>query len=263
MGENSKVPRDGWSKLRDGATAVAAVAIPVVIAILGNEINLSLKDSDVKLKTVEIAISILQDDPRKNPESPKLRNWAISVIDQYSGVSLPEDARKELQSVPISRPGLSVVRCSKFPASLEYRRPQIITVTEDEERCLFSINGATQVVVRCPTIPAALATPFSASVIESEGRCTIDLGDRFTARSWMTMSPLLETPPTPFPLSTILLPCVATPSVLPHGCSPTSQRTSLNSGPLVQSRGGNHDGARSHARQMRARSGLSDYLRHP
>ena len=90
MNAGSQIPRDSWSKFRDAATAIAAViaaiAVPIVIAVLGNKINLSLKDRDVKIKTVELAISILKDDPQKNPESPVLREWAMTVIDTYSGV---------------------------------------------------------------------------------------------------------------------------------------------------------------------------------
>ena len=160
------------------ATAIAALAVPIVVAVLGNEINLSLKDRDVKIKTVELAISILKDDPKQNPESPVLREWAMTVIDNYSGVPLPDAAREELKTQPITRAGSFSISCQKIPASLEYRSHTAVTVLEDDQGCYFSVNGASQDMLsaQCPTIPAYVYARTAVSASEFGGRCIFDLG---------------------------------------------------------------------------------------
>lgn len=171
------MPRDSWSKFRDGATAFAAVAVPLIVAILGYAINLSLQGRDVKIRTVELAISILKDDPKKYPESPQLRNWAITVIDEYSGIPIPKDAKKELQSVPITRAEVRSLRCGKFPAYLQVGENHSVTVSEYKDSCQFSINGAETIRARCGTIPATVAAPSSMAiaVTRSRDRCVISI----------------------------------------------------------------------------------------
>lgn len=91
-------PRDGWSKFRDFATGGSLLLIPLVVAGIGYMIDLSTKDRDVRIKTVQIAISVLKEEPDvKDAHDSVLRSWAMDVIDQYSGVPLPPGARKELQ----------------------------------------------------------------------------------------------------------------------------------------------------------------------
>ena len=173
MGEESKVPRDGWSKFRDAATAFAAVAVPLVVAVFGYAINLNLKERDVKIRTVELAISILKDDPKEYPESPKLRDWAMSVIDEYSGIPIPEDAKEELQSVPITRTEERTLKCGRFPAYLVIEGHHSVSLFEDKDGCQFSIDGAKTIRSRCTTIPVTVAapSPMSVTVTQSRDRC--------------------------------------------------------------------------------------------
>ena len=102
MGEGDlSAKKDFWDIVRIVAGAAGVVAIPVVLGIVGFEVNLSLKERDVRLRTVELAVGILQENPQASPETPVLREWAMDVIDNYSGVPLPKDARSELLSKPL------------------------------------------------------------------------------------------------------------------------------------------------------------------
>ncbi|WP_299393224.1 hypothetical protein [Pelagibius sp.] len=104
MVDGQTSPRDGWSKAQSVATIFATVAVPIIVAFAGYVVNANLKDRDVKLRTTELAIAILREDPKNSPETPQLRQWAAEVIDQYSGVSFPEGALDELRenAIPIS-----------------------------------------------------------------------------------------------------------------------------------------------------------------
>ncbi len=88
--------KDLWDKIQAAAIAVSAAAIPLVIAIVGNSYNASTKEKEIRLKTVEIAINVLSQDPKVNPSLPQLREWAITVVDNYSGIPLTASAREEL-----------------------------------------------------------------------------------------------------------------------------------------------------------------------
>jgi hypothetical protein len=87
--------KDFWDKLQISTVAIAAVAVPVALGLVGNAFNSATKEKDVRIKTVEIAIGVLSQDPNKS--TPFLRDWAIDVVDSYSGIPFSEKARDELR----------------------------------------------------------------------------------------------------------------------------------------------------------------------
>lgn len=91
-------PRDVWDKIQVMGIAVGAVALPIVVAFIGNSFSSATKEKEIKLKTVEIAVDILSQDPNTNSHLPYLREWALKVVDQYSGIPLSEEARRELMN---------------------------------------------------------------------------------------------------------------------------------------------------------------------
>ncbi|SRR5579871_1918907 len=86
--------------LEDAIKLLSAVAVPLVIAIIGFQVQHSISNAETKAKTLELAIQILQQ-PMGNPSQPGLRQWAIDTLEASSPVSLSEDARRELQSKPL------------------------------------------------------------------------------------------------------------------------------------------------------------------
>lgn len=89
-----------WEKLRIGSNAAGAVLIPLVVGIIGWQVNASLKERDAEVRMIEMAVGILQAQP--NPEADTgLREWAVDVIGQHSGVALSETARMELLKRPL------------------------------------------------------------------------------------------------------------------------------------------------------------------
>jgi hypothetical protein len=94
--DRSDAKRDVWDKLQVTAVSTAAVAVPVALALIGYEFNSAIKDKDVRVKTVEIAINVLIQDPQ-TIKTPHLRDWAINVVDRYSGIQLEKAATEELK----------------------------------------------------------------------------------------------------------------------------------------------------------------------
>jgi hypothetical protein len=101
LGDHGRSTKDLWDKIQVTAIAVSAAALPLVIAVFGNSYNASIKEKEIRLKTVEIAINVLSQDPKVNTSIPQLREWAITVVDNYSGVPLTALAREELLKNPL------------------------------------------------------------------------------------------------------------------------------------------------------------------
>lgn len=75
------------------AAAVAAIFIPVVLAVIGNLYTTAMKTHEIQLRYIELAIKLLGDQPKS--ETAEIRRWATNVINQYSDVKLPSSAQKE------------------------------------------------------------------------------------------------------------------------------------------------------------------------
>jgi hypothetical protein len=87
--------------LQKVANIFAAVAGPGIALYLGFLFDDSLKARDARLRTTELAIAVLREDPQNAPETPSLRAWAVDVINKFSGVPFPEGVKEELQKSPL------------------------------------------------------------------------------------------------------------------------------------------------------------------
>lgn len=81
------------TKIKTYSTAFAAVAVPIVVALIGSWFSAAIKQSESEQKFVSLAIEILRDEPVES--QIQLRAWATDVVSKYSGVSL-ENARDDL-----------------------------------------------------------------------------------------------------------------------------------------------------------------------
>ena len=93
-----------WQRALAVAKIIALIATPVIIAIGTNQINLSIKQQDVKVRMLEIAIDILKTDPQKLSNDPQLRDWAINLLEKNSDVPTPKEARDALKQKPLLIP---------------------------------------------------------------------------------------------------------------------------------------------------------------
>ena len=92
--ENGISPK--WKKLQVLSTSVAALLIPVVIAFVGHLVNSTLKEQELKLRYVELAVGVLAEEPTQGTSN--LRKWAIDVVERNSPVKLPKEAVEELKN---------------------------------------------------------------------------------------------------------------------------------------------------------------------
>ncbi len=87
-------------KWKNIATILSLVAVPIIVALFGAWIQDSVKNSEARTKSMEIAIQILKEPPGRG-DQPGLRRWAIDMLQASSSIQLSAEALKELESKPI------------------------------------------------------------------------------------------------------------------------------------------------------------------
>lgn len=93
---SSALEQSTWEIRKDKALTFAAIATPMVVAFIGAWYNLAIKESENRVRYVELAISQLSAKP--SPETAALRNWAIDLLDRQSPVGLTPEAKDQLRS---------------------------------------------------------------------------------------------------------------------------------------------------------------------
>lgn len=85
-----------WQAINAISGLLAALAVPIVLAVIGYRYTDALKEREIQGKFVELALNILKEPPK--PEGRGVREWAIAVVNQYSGVPLSPEATQDLRS---------------------------------------------------------------------------------------------------------------------------------------------------------------------
>jgi len=89
----------------------AAVAVPVVVAVVGWWIQSSISQDSVRKDYVQMAVGILSEPKRADGES--IRQWAIAVLADQSPVPFNQAVRADLES------GLTAIRPRLFSYVLD------------------------------------------------------------------------------------------------------------------------------------------------
>ncbi len=83
-----------WEKWKIISTSISVLLIPIVIAFIANMYSQSMKDAELKIKYLDLAIKILQEEPK--PENENIRTWAVKLINEHSEVKLNESTENGL-----------------------------------------------------------------------------------------------------------------------------------------------------------------------
>ncbi len=93
---------------------VGALAIPIVIHLSTTDYTNSLKEREIGVRYVEVAIGILREDPNK--QNTTLRKWAIDVVNTNSSIKLPPNAIKDLMEKKLPPKGDGFARAGTMEA---------------------------------------------------------------------------------------------------------------------------------------------------
>lgn len=88
--------KDVWEILQSLAPIIASIAVPLAIAWVGGAYNATIKDSENRVRYIELAIAQLRSPP--TPETAALREWATELLDSQSPVKLSSAAKAQLKS---------------------------------------------------------------------------------------------------------------------------------------------------------------------
>ena len=100
MNTISSAKKERWELYKDVALTFSALLTPLIVAVLGGWYNLNIKDSENRVRYVELAIELLRAQPTQ--ETAALRAWAVEVLERNSPVGLAKDAKEQLKSYPLA-----------------------------------------------------------------------------------------------------------------------------------------------------------------
>lgn len=83
-----------WKKAQTVAAVTASILVPLVLGIVGSNVNDSLKQRELALKYVELSVNILREPP--TDETKSIRKWALETLNRHSEVKLDDDTQREL-----------------------------------------------------------------------------------------------------------------------------------------------------------------------
>ncbi|RJX83510.1 hypothetical protein [Pseudomonas sp. LS-2] len=90
------------SQIQSIASILSAIAIPIVLAVVGYAVQQSIATDGIKKDYVSIAMGILKD--AGNAQDPDLKKWAVAVVAKYSPVPFSDSATKGLENVQYIQP---------------------------------------------------------------------------------------------------------------------------------------------------------------
>lgn len=86
--------KDRLEKAKDWAHIVATIAVPILVAYFGYQIQSAVKDREIRRDYVQIATGILSSKDSKLA----LRTWAVEVLSAHSPIALSADLKRALES---------------------------------------------------------------------------------------------------------------------------------------------------------------------
>jgi len=90
-----KSQRDTLGKIQVVTNILAAIAIPLLIAIFGWKVQSEISNQSVNKDYVKMALDILNDKQQNNDR--ELRRWAIDILDKNSPIPFSEKMREKIE----------------------------------------------------------------------------------------------------------------------------------------------------------------------
>lgn len=82
-------------KIQSIASIASAVAIPIVIAIVGWWVQSSMSNESIKKDYVQMAIGILNSPERQKDE--EMRKWAVAILNENAPIPFSQDLKDKLE----------------------------------------------------------------------------------------------------------------------------------------------------------------------
>lgn len=138
------------SKIESLSKSFAAVVIPVVLLVVGQDFAAATKQREIEAKFVEIATAILNKDPGDKPstEVQSLRRWGVEIIDKFSGVPMPKaTANALIQGTPLPAVPRATEQSSSGPWAVVFGGDTTLDAAEHEINVTAKKMGITDAAI--------------------------------------------------------------------------------------------------------------------
>lgn len=92
-------------KVKNLATIISAIAIPIVLTIAGYYIQKQLSSEGIRKDYVGFATAVLKENAAN--QEPELRAWAVKILDTHSPIPFSPKAKEGLRTGLVVTPGLA------------------------------------------------------------------------------------------------------------------------------------------------------------
>ena len=82
-------------KLKLWLQIVSTIALPIVVFVVGNQVQRSIASQELGKSYVQMAIDVLKTPPTQ--ETSELRQWAVATVDMHSPIPLSKELRDQLK----------------------------------------------------------------------------------------------------------------------------------------------------------------------
>ena len=86
---------ESLEKLKLWVQIASTIALPVVVFVVGNQVQRSIANQELGKSYVQMAVDVLKAPP--TPETAELRQWAVATVDKHSPIPLSKDLRDQLK----------------------------------------------------------------------------------------------------------------------------------------------------------------------
>ncbi|MEO1146660.1 MAG: hypothetical protein AAFY26_13830 [Cyanobacteria bacterium J06638_22] len=129
------------------SVSIGAILVPITVAFVGSLYSAAVKSREIEGQFVGIAVNILQEEPTESTQP--LRTWAVSVINEYSGVPMEQAARENLIEREALPARLGIVRSGSgiginVRSGPGYNYPPVAGI--DDETMIRIVPGSETVV---------------------------------------------------------------------------------------------------------------------
>lgn len=86
---------DSLERLKLWVQIASTIAVPVVVFVIGHQVQRSIADQELGKSYVQMAIDVLK--APATPETAELRQWAVATVDKHSPIPLSKELREQLK----------------------------------------------------------------------------------------------------------------------------------------------------------------------
>lgn len=131
-----------WEKLKPISALIASVFVPLAVVMIGSWYSSALKESEIQVRYVELAVGILKESPSE--EKANMRKWAVDVVNNYSEIKLDGKAQEELLKTPLFKKidDFVMEKYAPFVVSYVIEQPDIL------EEFKYTINSGDKEAIK-------------------------------------------------------------------------------------------------------------------